>query len=330
MRVAVIGVGHWHATLMYLPALRNLGVEIVGISDPDESALERAGVDCSRFTDHRELLEAVRPDFVFAHAPHCDMTAVARDLVRAGQAFAMEKPMGVDWRELQVVAQEAEERGLFVAVALVTRYLALIEKLAELRASGELGRTVHYYSRLFAGPPQRYRDMHVDWMLDPGKAGAGPLFNFGPHGVDLYFHLGGAPVDRVFACTTHELHHEKVEDIASVTFGTASGAIGVVEVSYSLPGEYTRNFSLTTDKLYVGGSIEGDTIHFRDGRLLDVAPDATATEGYGRYTADTLRRFAEGVPPKASIHDMVPVLRVLNAAQRSIERGQAVRLAEVT
>jgi len=330
MRVAVIGVGHWHATLMYLPALRDLGVEIAGISDPDESALDRAGVDCPRFTDHRELLAAIRPDFVFAHAPHCDMTAVARDLVRAGQAFAMEKPMGIDWRELQVVAHEAQERGVFAAVALVNRYLALIEKLAELRASGELGRTVHYYSRLFAGPPQRYRDMHVDWMLDPSRAGAGPLFNFGPHGIDLYFHLGGEAVETVYACTTHELHHERIEDIGSVTFRTGSGAIGVVEVSYSLPEDYTRNFCLTTDQLYVGGNIEGDTIRFRDGRRLAVAPDATANEGYGLYTADTLRRFAEGRPPKASIHDMVPVLRVLNGAQRSIEAGQVVKIAEVT
>jgi predicted dehydrogenase len=315
---------------MYLAALRDAGAEVVGVSDPEEGALARAEVDCPKFTDYRELLDAVRPDFVFAHAPHCDMTAVAQGLVRAGQAFAMEKPMGVNWRELQSVAQEAADRGVFVAVALVNRYLALIEKLAELKAAGEIGRPIHYYSRLFAGTPERYRDMRVEWMLDPARAGAGPLFNFGPHGIDLYLYLCDEPVATVYATATHGIYREKIEDLASVTFRSVSGAIAVVEVSYSMPEGYTRDFSLTTDKLYVGGNIEGDTIHFRDGSSLDVAAEASATEGYPLYTADTLKRFAEGRPPKASIADMVPVLRVMNAAQRSIETGQVVEVEAVT
>jgi predicted dehydrogenase len=329
MRVAVTGVGHWHAVQMYLPALRKLNVDVVAVSDPDPAALDRADVTCPKFADYRELLGEVHPDFVFAHAPHCDMTSVARDLVRAGQGFAMEKPMGVDWRALSEVADEARERGVFAAVALVNRYLALVEKLAELRATGELGTPIHYYSRLFAGPPHRYREWGVDWMLDPGKAGAGPLFNFGPHGIDLWFHFGGEPVETVYAWASHALHHEKIEDIASLAFRGEGGATGVVEVSYSLPDEYTRDFSLTTDTLYVGGKIEGDAIRFRDGRKLAVEPEASATEGYGLYTKDTLERFAAGRPPKASIHDMVPVLRVMNAAQRSIAVGEVVRLGDV-
>jgi len=329
MRVAVVGVGHWHSA-MYIPALKEIGADIVAVSDPNEGALERADVDCPRFTDHRELLEAAKPEFVFAHAPHCGMTQVAADLVAAGQPFAMEKPMGVNWRELKPVAEEAEAKGVFVAVALVTRYLALIEKLAELRDSGEMGRPVHYYSRLFAGAPQRYREMDVDWMLDPDKAGAGPLFNFGPHVIDIYLYLCNDPIETVAAFATHHLYGERIEDLATVSFRGENGTLGVVEISYTHPDDYERYFSLTTDMLHVGGNIEGDTIRLRDGRLLDVEPDAAALDTYGLYTRDTLERFAAGRPPKASIGDMVPVLRVMNAAQRSIEVGQAVKVAAVT
>ncbi len=329
MRVAVIGVGHWHSA-MYIPALQDVGADIVAISDPDEGALSRADVDCPRFTDHRELLDSVGPDFVFAHAPHCDMTQVAADLVSAGQSFAMEKPMGVDWRELEPVAEEAREKGVFAAVALVTRYLALIEKLAELRDSGELGRPIHYYSRLFAGAPQRYRELHVDWMLDPKRAGAGPLFNFGPHVIDIYLYLCDDPIESVAALTTHKLYGEEIEDLASVSFRGQSGALGVVEISYTHPDDYERYFSLTTDRLHVGGNIEGDTIRFRDGRLLEVEPDAAALDTYALYTRDTLERYAKGEPPKASISDMVPVLRVMNAAQKAIEAGEVVKVVEVT
>ena len=329
MRVAIVGVGHWHAVQMYIPALQACGADIVAISDPEPGALERAGLDCARFLDHRELLASARTDFVFAMAPHCDMTAVAADLVDAGQAFAMEKPMGVDWRELQAVAQLAKRKGVFAAVALVTRYYALVEKLAELRDAGEIGRPIHYYSRLFAGTPQRYRDWHVGWMLDPDRAGAGPLLNFGPHVIDLYLYLFGDPIETVSAGATHALHGELIEDLASVAFRGESGALGVVEVSYTHPDSYERYFSVTTEALHIGGRVEGDLIRFHDGRRVDVEPDKTATETYRIYTADTLERFAQGRAPKASIHDMWPVLRVLNAAQRSIERQQPVRLAEV-
>lgn len=330
MRVAVVGVGHWHAQQMYIPALKGLGVDIVAISDPDADALDRTEVDCARYLDRRELLVEARPDFVFAHAPHCDMTLAAADLVAACVPFAMEKPMGVDWRALAEVAEEAAKQDLFVASALVTRYLALVEKLAELRDAGELGKPVHYYSRLFAGTPHRYREWNVGWMLEPEKAGAGPLFNFGPHVIDIYLYLTGDSIDSVSAVTTHGLYSEAIEDLTSVTFRGASGAIGVVEISYTHPDAYERYFSLTTDALHVGGDIEGDTIHLRGGDPIDVEPNAAALDTYAVYTEDTLRRFAAGEPPVASIHDMVPVLRVMNAAQRSIEAGRAINVADVT
>ena len=328
MRVAVAGVGHWHATQMYLPALRACGADVVGISDPDPDALERAEADCPRFLDHRELLASAKPDFVFAMAPHCDMTALASDLVDADQPFAMEKPMGVDWRALEAVARRAGAKGLFAAVALVTRYFPLIEKLADLSLTGELGQPIHYYSRLFAGTPQRYREWHVDWMLDPDRAGAGPLFNFGPHVIDIFLHLFRDPIETVSATATHGLYGEAIEDLASVNFRTRGGAIGVVEVSYTHPDSYERYFSVTTNTLHVGGKIEGDAIHFRDGRVLEVAPDRTATDTYDIYTADTLERFAQERSPKASIHDMWPTLRVLNAARASIRAGGPTTVGE--
>jgi predicted dehydrogenase len=324
MRVAVIGVGHWHAVQMYLPALKACGADLVAISDPDSGALERAEADCPRFLDHRELLDSVKPDFAFAMAPHCDMTALASDLVEADQPFAMEKPMGVDWRALEAVAQRAGAKGLFAAVGLVTRYYPLVGKLADLGLTGELGQPVHYYSRLFAGAPQRYRDWHVDWMLDPERAGAGPLYNFGPHVIDIFQHLFKDPIETVSASATHRLHGEAIEDLASVSFRTQGGAVGVVEVSYTHPDSYERYFSVTTDKLHVGGKIEGDTVRFRDGRAVEVAPDRSATDTYDVYTADTLERFARELPPKASIHDMWPTLRVLNAALASIRSGTPV------
>lgn len=43
MRVAFIGVSHWHAPLYYRPAARLAGIEIVGVNDADQAVAQHAG-----------------------------------------------------------------------------------------------------------------------------------------------------------------------------------------------------------------------------------------------------------------------------------------------
>ena len=144
MRISFIGVGHWHATEFYLPALLDLGQEVVAISDPDQQHVDQVasemGLSCPGYTDFRELLDEVEADLVFSSAPHADMTEIAAELVRRDQPFHMEKPMGIDWRELEPVAAEAVENDLFTSTALVSRYYGVPTKLREMRERGHRGR----------------------------------------------------------------------------------------------------------------------------------------------------------------------------------------------
>ena len=76
-RVAAIDVSHWHSAYdaAYLRILRDLGCDIVGVSDRDEriarNRAERFGG--TPFTDYRRMIEARRPEFVIALGRHCEM-----------------------------------------------------------------------------------------------------------------------------------------------------------------------------------------------------------------------------------------------------------------
>lgn len=327
MRIGIIGASHWHVGIYYLPALQRLEAELVGLADPDPAALERLDPQgrYRHYTDYRQLLEEEQPDLVFAHAPHCQMTQLAAELVERKQAFHMEKPAGVDWQALAPVAQAARERCVFNSVALVNHYMPLVERLVELRHAGQLGLPVHFYYRLFAGPPGRYRDWGVDWMLDPAQAGAGPLFNFGCHGIDLFHAMTGEDIVEVSCWATHELHGEAIEDLASARLRTASGALGTVEVGYVLPGAYERYFSLTTTELHVGGELEQGKIVRREGEDIPYG-GMSADESYAVYTYDVVARCAAGQPARVDLTEMVRTLRVMDAAREAMETGQAVRL----
>jgi predicted dehydrogenase len=326
MRIAILGASHWHVRLMYVEALQKLGHDIVALGDcaPGKLELTTDLVDCPGYTEYDRLVAEQQPDFIFAHAPHADMTDLAAWLVQRRLPFHMEKPMGVDWQKLAPVADAAAEAGLFISVALVSRYYAVVQWLKAHQA--QLGRTNHYYYRLFAGFPGRYREWGVEWMLDPARAGAGPLFNFGPHVVDLFLHLCVSDVTEVSAHWTHGLGGEPIEDLCSLTMVGPQGEIGVGEVSYTMPSGYERYFSLDTEALHCGGPEMGDmTVQWRDGREERVAGN-TADDVYFAYTQDTLARFAAGEAPVAGIADMVKTLRVMNAARESARTGRPVRI----
>ncbi len=215
MKVALVGVSHWHVGIYYLPGLRKLGAEIVAISDPSDDALEKIGAEISanRYHDYRDLLDAEDVDLVMAHAPHDEMTELAGELVARRQPFHMEKPMGIDWRALAAVAAQAESAGVFTSVALVSRYLGVVEQLFALKQAGKLGQVKHYYYRLLAGAPHRYVDWGCGWMLDPARAGGGAMYNFGPHLFDTFMHLTGESIVEVSAHFIRGIHNLDIEDM---------------------------------------------------------------------------------------------------------------------
>jgi predicted dehydrogenase len=331
VKVAFIGLHHWHVPF-YLSALKALGHPVAAVADRDASMCEfraRAG-DCEapRYTDYERLLREVRPDLVFAHAPHDEMTELAEWLVERGVPFHMEKPMGISWQRLAAVAERARRKGLWNGVALVSRQYGIVRRLRELGdARGSLQR---YYYALLAGPPVRYPEWRCEWMLDPARAGAGPLWNFGAHVIDLFILLGKAPVVEVTANWTHAIHHLAVEDLCVLRMRNRNDIVGVGEVSYTTPAGYERFLSLSTDRLQVHTATLGKGTIRKFGAPPEEVDGAEFSDVYPVQTRDVLECFAAGRPPVADIHDMVATLRVMEAARESaLAGGKPVALPEV-
>jgi predicted dehydrogenase len=125
-RVAAIDVSHWHSAYdaAYLRILRDLGCDIVGVSDRDEriarNRAERFG--SIPFIDYRRMVETARPEFVIALGRHSDMPETFRFLVDAGIPFIMEKPWGTDPDTVADLVRLAAEKGAWVSVPFMVRY----------------------------------------------------------------------------------------------------------------------------------------------------------------------------------------------------------------
>jgi 1,5-anhydro-D-fructose reductase (1,5-anhydro-D-mannitol-forming) len=159
---------------------------------------------------------------VFLHAPQTIQS------LRAGKHVLCEKPMAMNEPEARSMVQAAEQSGKTFGVAYYRRCYPKVQRAKELLAAGAIGKPVvaeltnHMW---FDGTGSR------SWLIDPAKAGGGPLFDIASHRIDVLNFLFGQP-ERVTGQLSNVVHHYAVEDNATVMIEYAGGVRGVVDVRW--------------------------------------------------------------------------------------------------
>jgi predicted dehydrogenase len=319
IRIAAIEVSHWHAVfdaayLRHLIAMPD--VDLVAVQDSDAGLAAKRAAEVGNpptFTDHRQMLAAVRPDFVVALGRHKQMAAIAHDLLDRGYPFLMEKPMGINAAEVEAVAAKAARLKAFVAVPLAQRYGPFAKRGRELIAAGRLGPLSHIYVRINRPGPARYRAWDCAWMLDPAEAGGGSLRNLGSHGLDMFLHLTGEDAQVIAAQLSRRAHDQPVEDYASVMLRSASGILGTVEVGNGFPRDGTDG----EWKLAGRDAI----LTMKDGVLKlataageESLPGGDITSPYFITLRDALDHWQRGAPPPVGVHDCLRAVRLIDQA----------------
>ena len=159
---------------------------------------------------------------VFLHAPQTIQS------LRAGKHVLSEKPMAMNKAEALTMVRAAEGSGKTFGVAYYRRCYPKLLRAKQLLAAGAIGEPVsaelssHSW---FDGTGSR------SWLVDPAKAGGGPLFDIASHRIDVLNFLFGQPL-RVTAQLSNVVHHYPVEDNATVMIEYADGVRGIVDVRW--------------------------------------------------------------------------------------------------
>jgi 1,5-anhydro-D-fructose reductase (1,5-anhydro-D-mannitol-forming) len=158
---------------------------------------------------------------VFLHAPQTIQS------LRARKHVLCEKPMAMNEAEARSMLDAAYESGNTFGVAYYRRSYPKVQRAKQLLA-GAIGRPVvaeltsHGW---FDGKGSR------SWLVDPAKAGGGPLFDIASHRIDVLNFLFGKPL-QVTAQLSNVVHHYAVEDNATVMIEYAGGVRGIVDVRW--------------------------------------------------------------------------------------------------
>jgi 1,5-anhydro-D-fructose reductase (1,5-anhydro-D-mannitol-forming) len=159
---------------------------------------------------------------VFLHAPQTMQS------LRAGRHVLCEKPMAMNEAEARTMVQVAQQSGQKFGVAYYRRCYPKVQRAMELIKSGVIGKPVvaeltnHMW---FDGQGSR------SWLVDPAKAGGGPLFDIASHRIDVLNFWFGQPL-RVTGQLSNAVHHYAVEDNATVLIEYAEGVRGIVDVRW--------------------------------------------------------------------------------------------------
>jgi predicted dehydrogenase len=329
VKIAVAGAGYWG--INHVRAFSRLpGAELVAVCDPDPAALEKASRLAPHAKKHHSLDETLAdPDVdavvlatpAVAHAPQA-MAALA-----AGKHVFVEKPMALNPDDASALAQLAAGARHLLMVGHLMIYHPGYERLRQLVRSGELGE-VYYLYALRVNLGRLRKDENALW-------------SFGPHDLSMILDLYQAEPVTVAARGESYLQ-PGVEDVVFVNLRFADKKMAQMQLSWLDPRKERRLTVVGSKKM-----VELDDVHPTEKlRIYDKGYDRPPSfTQYGEYLtvrhgdihipkldlAEPLevecRHFvsciAEGRTPRSDAKAGLAVVRVLDAAQRSLLSGGA-------
>lgn len=196
--------------------------EIVAVADPHEEGLakEVEKLKLERgYADYREMLSETRPEFVSVGSRHPDQH---HDMILAAihagtKGIYVEKPFCRTPAEADSLIAAAEKEGTKVAIAHRNRYDPALPHIAELVASGEMGRLLEIRGK---GKGDR-------------RGGGEDLWVLGSHVLNLISHFTGAP-QTVSALMRQEGRHVTAADVKPGNEGLGPLAADEIRARYEM------------------------------------------------------------------------------------------------
>jgi predicted dehydrogenase len=320
--IAVIGCGYWGKNLVrnfhLLGALRL----VCDAGEQGRSSATEIAPECPIAADPEQVFASTIPAVVIA-TPAETHFSLARRALESGKDVFVEKPLALTYDEGRKLVDVARAHDRILMVGHVLEYHPGILKLRELVGSGELGRIRYIYSnRLSLGKIRREENI---------------LWSFAPHDIAIILRLLGATPFEVVACGGTYVS-PNIADVTVTNLLFDNGVRAHVFVSWLHPFKEQRLVVVGSKKMASFDDV-GKKLVVYDQHVdwTNGVPTPTKSDGVEMLfpQEEPLRNeclaFLTAVetrrPPLTDGESAVAVLRVLQAAQRSLAtNGQNVAL----
>lgn len=231
--IEVVLIGAGGIANAYLQALlRTPALRLRAIVDPSPAARDRHAALVPVFADLDTLFAAggsLHAALVLAPPAHHEALACA--LLQRGLHVLCEKPLAPEPAAARRMLACAAVNRRRLMMGSKFRYTEDVAKARQLLDEQRCGDVV-MYENVFCS----HVDMTRRWNSDPAISGGGVLIDNGCHSVDLARFLLG-PIARVQAMFGRRAQPLPVEDTARILFQSHGGALGSIDLSWSVHKE---------------------------------------------------------------------------------------------
>ena len=328
--VGLIGYGYWGPNLARnLHQLQESRFSVCCDQDPARLELARQAYPYIHTTGVLEdLWDDPELAAVVVATPARSHYEIVRSALEAGKHVLAEKPLTTDRRQAEELVDLAGRQGRVLMVGHTFEYNPAVWKMKELLDRGELGDVYYAYStRVNLGRLQR--DLNALWSIVP-------------HDVSILIYLFQAMPEEVSARGGTYLD-SGIEDVVFVDLQFPGGVVAHIHASWLDPSKVRRMTLVGSKKmvLYDDVSSEGK-IRVYDKGVLRIGNGQIFGEFHYKVhsgdiwiprieTSEPLRNecvhflgcVLEGTTPRTDGLSGLRVVRVLEAAQRSLERRGA-------
>ena len=319
LRLLLVGCGGIAAA--YLQALaKTPGLVLAAVVEPDPARATPAGV-----LRHASLAawRAAGPvcDAALVLTPPASHEAIAVELLAAGLHVLCEKPLAPTVAAAERMLAAARAAGRRLMMGSKFRYTPDVAQAHRLLREGACGDVV-LYENVFCS----HVDMSRRWNADAPQSGGGVLIDNGCHSVDIARFLLG-PIARVQAQFGRRAQAVAVEDTARLLFTSRSGALGSIDLSWSVHKE-------TDSYVRVHGTRGTVEVGWRGSRWKRVGGEWQAIgAGYDKVAAfaGQLRDFADAIGGRSPVigdADALASVVVVDCAYRSERESRWIDVPE--
>jgi UDP-N-acetylglucosamine 3-dehydrogenase len=342
IKVAISGTGAI-AERAHIPALMSVAdVQIVALqsrtvekADRVAAAIwPRAEARPKTYSDFDSMLARERPEAVCVFTPnhlHCELTIKALD---SGAHVLVEKPIASTVAGARKMVDAARDAGRVLMVAMQRRFGGLERAIKDAVSCGAIGKPHFIRARLSHGGPEGWAPGQK-WFMSGAEAGGGAMLDLGVHVADLAIWFMGE-IDSVSGQVGTLVKKIEVEDTGAMILHFKSGAIGVVEASWSsTPALSAIEIYGTEGRIMTGYPRQDIAIVKADG---SPAPGFSREEVLSRFDPRDLlapfRALAEnfiasikgGAQPSPDGNDGLRAVEAVAACYRSSRTGSRIRL----
>lgn len=333
--IGVIGCGHWGPN--HIRVFSELdGCRVAACADLNPGRLERIRQRFSAVrttTRYQSVLDDPHVDAVVIATPTGTHARLVKEALDAHKHVLVEKPMCTTSSEADSIVAQADRSAHVLMVGYVFLFNSGIIKLRELIAAGELGRPLYFDA--------------VRTNLGPIRGDVNALFDLGTHDISILNYLAGAMPAQVSA-QGRCIAQPGVEDVCFATLTYPDGVIGHLHVSWLNPRKVRTITVVGESKMAVWDDVDPcDTLRLYDKglqeppfydsfgefqyllRSADVhVPAIHRTEPLLAQAEAFVHWIRTGEKRGPAAEDGRNVVRILEAAERSMQNGRTCAVAE--